>query len=111
MSGGGQVHVVPAGIDLETEPGESLLAAAQRAGYRWPTVCGGRGTCRTCYVVVVSGTDHCAPVSNWEAEGIAAIGSTVNGEVRLACQLLVEGGRAVVTKRGVKLDTSAIRTA
>lgn len=101
----GQVHVLPSGIDLELGADETLLAAAQRSGYRWPTVCGGRGTCRTCYVVVESGSDHCTPVAAWEAEGLATIGPTVSGEVRLACQLHVQGGRTVVSKRGVKRAT------
>lgn len=98
----GHVRVQPSGIELELEPGETLMDAARRSGYRWPTVCGGQGTCRTCYVLVQDGAEHCSSVSAFEAEGIDAIRRPVSGEVRLACQLGVRGGSTTVEKRGVK---------
>lgn len=102
MNEGGKVHVTPVGVDLQTDPGETVMAAAQRSGYRWPTVCGGQGTCRTCYLLVEEGAENCSPVSGLEAEGIAAIAKTVKGEIRLACQVRVEAGSATVHKRGVR---------
>ena len=39
------VRVEPAGVDIPVDDGETLMAAAVRAGYRWPTVCGGQAQC------------------------------------------------------------------
>ena len=95
------VLVEPAGIRLVPEPGETVFAAARRCGYRWPTVCGGLGTCRTCVMVVESGRENCAPIGDLEAEGLDALKESKNGVHRLACQTAVTGD-VVVFKRGVK---------
>ncbi len=77
----------PSGIVMEVAPGESLLAAAQRQGLTWPTLCGGEASCRTCYVVVEGGAEHLAPPSDLEQRGIDDIARVVRtGEIRLACQ-------------------------
>lgn len=102
MNDGANIHVTPVDVDLQALPGETIMAAAQRSGYRWPTVCGGQGTCRTCYVIVEQGAENCSGISQLEAEGIAAIAKTVKGEIRLACQVKIENGSAVVHKRGVR---------
>lgn len=62
-----RVAVRPLGAELEVLDGEDLFSAAQRLGYRWPTVCGGKGTCRTCFVVVDEGTENCSPWTRWNA--------------------------------------------
>ena len=98
----GLVRVRPGGLDLHVCDGETIMSAAIRAGYRWPTVCGGQGTCRTCFVLVESGAENCSGISSLEAEGIDAIRRTVTGDVRLACQLRLTGGVATVHKRGVR---------
>lgn len=106
----GTVEVRPSGIVLTLRPEETLMSAALRAGYRWPTVCGGEGTCRTCFVLVEDGAQHCSPVSDFEEEGLRAIRRTAAGDVRLACQLRVSGCVAV-HKRGVKrLPDKALST-
>jgi hypothetical protein len=33
------VRVEPLGVDIDVRPGESIMAAAQRGGYYWPTQC------------------------------------------------------------------------
>lgn len=96
------VRVLPSEIEIEVLPGESLMAAAQRQGYRWPTVCGGQGTCRTCFVRVESGQEGCATVDDLEEEGIEALRRPVDGRTRLACQLRINQGPVTVTKRGVR---------
>jgi ferredoxin, 2Fe-2S len=101
-AGEGQVRVLPADVTFTVEAGESVMDAAQRSGYRWPTVCGGNGTCRTCFVLVENGTEYCSAVTDFEAEGIAALAKTVRGEIRLACRLEISGGEITVHKRGVK---------
>ena len=96
--------VLPAQIEIEAEPGETLLEAAQRQGYSWPTVCGGEGLCRTCYVTVEDGEDALSPVTALEEEGIAALAIVARREgrsVRLACQAR-PAGSVVVRRTGVQ---------
>lgn len=95
--------VVPAGVSIEVGPGETVFAAARRAGFLWPTICGGLGTCRSCYVVVREGLEHASPISDLEEEGIRALGRPVDGHTRLACQLAVSGP-LVVNRRGVRRE-------
>lgn len=96
-----RVIVTPAGAALDVTRGENVLAAARRHGWTWPTVCGGLGTCRTCYLAVRSGKEHCGPIRELEREGLEALGRPLDGSVRLACQLEVEGP-VVVERRGVR---------
>jgi ferredoxin len=96
-----RVLVRPADIVLDLQPGETVFRAAARQGYRWPTICGGNGTCRTCVLVVESGAESCAPIGDLEAEGLDALKEARDGVHRLACQLRVTGD-VVVIKRGVK---------
>lgn len=79
------------------------MIEAARAGYHWPTVCGGNGTCRTCFFRVRSGAEHLSEVGRWEAEGLRELGlaGTPGGEVRLACQARATG-EVVVYKPGVR---------
>ncbi len=95
------VAVRPADVEIEVRDGEDLFSAAQRLGYRWPTVCGGKATCRTCFVQVEEGAENCSPVGPLEREGIEALRRPVDGLTRLACRLRVEGP-VTVTKRGVR---------
>ena len=80
------------------------MEAATAAGYYWPTVCGGKGTCRTCYATVLSDGASLSPIGAWEAEGLASLGlpGTQTGAVRLACQAQVRGA-VTVRKSGVRL--------
>jgi 2Fe-2S ferredoxin len=98
------VLVEPSGISFEVGPGETVFAAASRQGYRWPTVCGGLGTCRTCIMTVLEGEANCSVVGSWEAEGLAEVGASVragSAPVRLACQTEVSG-TVRVRKAGVR---------
>jgi 2Fe-2S ferredoxin len=47
------VRVEPSGITLDVRDGETVMAAARRAGYRWPTICGGLADCGACALEVV----------------------------------------------------------
>ena len=95
------VLVRPNDVRLDPQPGETVFLAAARQGYRWPTICGGNGTCRTCLMVVDEGRDNCSPIEDLEAEGLDALKEHRDGVRRLACQTRVTGD-VVVTKRGVK---------
>lgn len=102
------VTVLPLGLRIVVEPGESLMAAAHRQGCRWPSVCGGIGQCTTCAVRIESGEEHLPPMSPREAESLALYrgGGRVPPGLRLACQLQV-GGEIVVFKRGVRPPSTA----
>ena len=50
------VRVEPSGITLDVRDGETVMAAARRAGYRWPTICGGLADCGACALEVVEST-------------------------------------------------------
>ena len=89
------------GADIDVGPDESLMAAAQRQGYTWPTVCGGLGTCRTCFVEIQTGHEHLSAIEDLEAEGLAALAVAATGGVRLACQVGLNGP-VVVRKRAVR---------
>ncbi len=98
-----RVTVEPSGATFEVEPGESVFAAAARHGYRWPTVCGGLGTCRMCLMTVLDGVEACSAIEDWEAEGLEEIGASRGPAVqRLACQTRITGP-VRVRKPGVRL--------
>jgi ferredoxin, 2Fe-2S len=98
------VRVEPAGLEFDVGASETMMQAALRHGYRWPTVCGGEGQCRACFVEVLDGQDRLCPVGRLEAEGIRVL--VASGEdpatVRLACQARVRGA-VTVHKHGVRL--------
>jgi ferredoxin, 2Fe-2S len=98
------VRVEPLGIEIPTDGTESIMAAAVRAGYHWPTICGGAGSCRTCFLTVLTGSEHLSPIEPFEREGLAQLGVAARsgGEaVRLACQVRAAGD-VTVRKRGVR---------
>jgi ferredoxin, 2Fe-2S len=97
------VHVEPAGIDIEVNQDESVMHAAERQGYRWPTVCHGQAICTTCFFEVVAGSEHLTPPQALERNALAQspITQAVPGEVRLACQARVTGP-VTLRKRGVR---------
>jgi len=104
------VRVLPADAVVEVAAGESLMAAAQRQGWFWPTVCGGNCDCGTCWVVVEDGAGH-APAMEANERATLAKGMKANEpRVRLACQLKVSGPM-VVTRRSVKAPTREGETA
>jgi ferredoxin, 2Fe-2S len=99
-----QIRVVPSEVDFSAEPGTTVFAAAHDAGLRWPTVCGGQGSCHTCVMRVVEGAHNLSPVGTWEEEGLRELGltdDTPEQPYRLACQAQVRGD-VVVRKSGVR---------
>ncbi len=99
----GRVHVEPAGADIDVGDGESVMHAAERQGYRWPTVCHGQAICTTCFFEVVEGAENLAPVQPLERAALSQSPLTqlAAGHVRLACQARVTGP-VTVRKRGVR---------
>ena len=46
------VRVEPSGALIGVRQGETLMAAAERQGYRWPTICHGQAVCTACCIVL-----------------------------------------------------------
>ena len=99
----GTVHVEPAGVDIDVADGEAVMFAAERLGYRWPTVCHGQAVCTTCYFEVLDGSENLTPPEPLERAALASspVVQLATGEVRLACQARVEGD-VRIRKRGVR---------
>jgi len=103
-TGKARIRIEPSGIEIVAAEGETVMEAATRHGLRWPTVCGGNGTCRTCYMVVVEGEEHFTPAEPGEKMAISEIQSWFGCRaepIRLACQANVAGD-VVVSKYGVR---------
>jgi ferredoxin, 2Fe-2S len=104
----GRVHVEPIGVTFDLVEGESLMAAAQRAGYWWPTLCNGNAQCTRCVVRVIAGAGL-TPPAQAELKALREIrwhGGPEDRAERLACQLKVaDRATAEVYKRGVRLVT------
>lgn len=106
-TGGGpdicHVTVQPSGIVFRATPGQSVMEAAEAAGYFWPTTCHGRCECATCAGVVLSGAEHLSPMGRAERyeigrqRGEAALATPL----RLCCQARVYGD-VEIRKPGVR---------
>lgn len=98
------VTVKPSGIRFTAACDQTIMAAGEGAGYRWPTVCGGSGECLVCHVEVLEHPEHLSRPDDAERQAIQGISGDLGGRgqhVRLACQAAVEGD-VVVLKRGVR---------
>jgi 2Fe-2S ferredoxin len=88
------VEVEPTGATFDILPDETVIEAAWRNGYTWPTICDGRGTCKTCVFSTLDGEENLLAVEPWEASGLEAIADSLPGGGkgwRLACQAKVCG--------------------
>jgi ferredoxin, 2Fe-2S len=103
------VRVEPSGALIKVRKGETLMAAAERSGYRWPTVCHGQAICTACSIVLEDNVEAFEPADQVELNGLSLLHgrSFYEGKVaRLACQTRVVAP-TVVTKRGVRPAPSA----
>ena len=91
---------------IEVQSGESVLAAASRQGYRWPSVCGGEAMCGTCFVRVTDGAEHTSQLRDAERTRLRLVGKGNDTTARLACQMRVTGPVSVF-KRGVRKESSS----
>jgi 2Fe-2S ferredoxin len=95
--------VQPLGVEIDVQPNETLIEAAWRCGYYWPTVCYGQAECTACVVAVVAGAGCLHAVADDEAAALRTLPARrlPDGAVRrLACRLQFRG-RITVEKRGV----------
>jgi len=99
-----RVRVLPSDIELTVHPGESMMSAAQRQGYFWPTRCRGQALCTACLFEVVSGDesfDEIEPLEREALESLREFQAKHVGRLRLGCQAHPHAS-ASVFKRGVK---------
>jgi ferredoxin len=99
------VRVEPLGVDLEVDTGETLMHAAERLGYRWPTLCHGHAVCTMCFIAFDEEPDAFEPAGPAELAALRVVGaqsSSAGKVLRLACQARVRGD-TIVTKRGVRV--------
>ena len=73
------------GPQIDAPKGHTLLEMSRAHGVPHTALCGGRGRCTTCRVVVEEGLDLIDPPSAAELKSLAAVGAAPN--MRLACQI------------------------
>ena len=97
------IRFLPDNKRIEVEDGETILAAALRAGIAHVHACGRIARCSTCRVEVQEGIDHCDPRTRAEQVLVERLG--FHPALRLACQTAVRGD---VTVRRLVLDDDDI---
>jgi 2Fe-2S ferredoxin len=107
------VRVEPAVIEFDILPHETVMAAALRHGYWWPTLCQGNAECTVCVMTVLQGQDLISDIDQREQETLDTIRPQrfKEGSPRLACQvkLTAADGCIVVQKRGVRPEWAKSR--
>ncbi|WP_435231193.1 adenylate/guanylate cyclase domain-containing protein [Pseudopelagicola sp. nBUS_20] len=73
------------GPEIYGQRGMTLLEMSRAAGVSHMSLCGGRGRCTTCRVVIEDGGDRLHPPSPAELSSLRAVNAPPNA--RLACQL------------------------
>lgn len=81
----GPMITYPGGRKVRGLPGATLLEISRAAGVPHAAVCGGRGRCTTCRVLVAEGAHHLPPPNPTEAAALSRIDAPPG--VRLACQV------------------------
>lgn len=98
-----KIHFMPDDAIVDINEGETIRDAALRHNIPITNVCGAKGRCSTCRILVLEGIENCSSRSSKEKE-IAGYMS-FSPEVRLACQTTVAGD---VQVRRLTLDESDI---
>ncbi|MCE8512935.1 adenylate/guanylate cyclase domain-containing protein [Ruegeria pomeroyi] len=73
------------GPEIVSERGLTLLQMSRSHGVPHTALCGGKGRCTTCRVVIEEGADLLHPPSEVELRSLRAVGAPPN--TRLACQI------------------------
>jgi ferredoxin, 2Fe-2S len=89
-----RVRFLKEGLEVEVEPGTTILAAAKKIGAPQGDRCGGVCACSTCHVYVTSGFDQTTEISDEEFD-ILDKAFDVRSTSRLGCQAKVTGDVAV----------------
>ncbi len=98
-----KITVLPLGVTIDAQDGQTIMEAAIAAGYYWPTSCGGKGECTTCAGIVLSGMEHLSSMGRYEEENIVRQRGrqALTTPLRLCCQTRVYGD-VEVRKPGVR---------
>lgn len=83
--GGGPTVTYPGGRRVRATPGATLLEISRAAGVPHASVCGGRGRCTTCRVLVMEGAETLPAPNPTEAADLGRLHAPF--AVRLACQI------------------------
>ncbi len=75
----------PEGRSARAKPGLSVLDISRMNGIPHASVCGGRGRCSTCRVIVREGAEHLEPPNDSEVQVLRRVDAPET--VRLACQI------------------------
>ena len=78
-------------IEVEIEPGESILEAAEEAGALVGSSCGGQCACSTCHVYIAGGEDSLTEMEDGEDDRLD-MAFDIRPESRLGCQARVAQG-------------------
>jgi 2Fe-2S ferredoxin len=97
------VRVDPDGIVVTLTAPETLIEAAWRLGYYWPTRCYGQAECTACNIEIIEGAEHASKMGAEEAAALATMGPR-GQRVRLACRTTFDADAAVY-KRGVRVSS------
>ncbi|MEJ5221950.1 MAG: 2Fe-2S iron-sulfur cluster binding domain-containing protein [Tepidiforma sp.] len=104
-----RVRVEPGGFEFPAPQNDTVLDAANAAGYYWPVGCNRNGECTNCAMTVISGLGRLSVMGRFErANLIRQRGPRAieDPRLRLACQARVLGD-IVVEKTGVFPDPFA----
>ena len=104
------VIVEPKGTVLDVYDGETIMRAAERQGYVWPTVCGGEASCKACTCEVRSDPATLSQMTRLERTELERTFPSMERDgwpLRLACQATPIAD-VVVFKRGVRPQTNDI---
>ena len=82
------IALFPANETVEINDGDTLLSSLRQFNVPVKQICGGRGICATCHVIVRHGLDSLAPACEREARTLSFM-ANATPESRLACQATV----------------------
>lgn len=93
----------PLGVEFDVQPSESVIQAAWRAGYQWPTTCWGQAECGVCAMEILEGVEFLGPAEKLESDRLRSLPRREGSGRRLACQTrMVADGSVTVRKPGVR---------
>lgn len=89
---------------IEVEKGTTILEAIRQAGLQVESICGGKGECRKCKVILTKGT--CAPFRDQAQKGLSP--KEVELGYVLSCQVQVDSDCEVTIPVESRIDTPKI---
>jgi len=98
-----RIRFEPFGVTVEADAGMTLLEAADSVGVEIESVCGGRGTCAKCKVIVGDGVSSPTAL---ELRELTA--EELHSGYRLACQAVIESDAEVIVPEGSRRSRVSI---